>query len=117
MNESTHTVTVTIGRNIGNMPMGYEQWDSFRKAVFSTLHQGGATILQHPRFGGMNANDQVGVWEGERENAAAFVALVTRPESLTLIRERLSMLASLFRQDAIGFIVAEGGEHLVFPKL
>lgn len=114
-NSYTHTAVVSIGRNIKGKPMNQQTWDAYRKAVLHALAEAEALILQHPAMGKMRAHDQVGVWEGERENAATFIALLSGYGSISILRDRLRMCAELWQQDAIGCIITIGTDHLVTP--
>ncbi len=114
-NSYTHTAVVSIGRNIKGKSMRQDTWDSFRKAVLNSLAEADALILQHPAMGKMRAHDQVGVWEGGRENAATFIALLSGDGSISILRDRLRICAELWQQDAIACIITIGTDHLVTP--
>lgn len=116
MNKHTHTVVVTIGRNIKSKPMNAEHWQSFKTSVYASIvGVGHATILQYPALGKMRAHDQVGVWDGNHEGAATFVALISGYRNITLLRKALALDALDFKQEAIGCVVTLGTDHLVCP--
>lgn len=105
------TQVITIGRNIGDTPMPLHDWRRFKLAVLSALLASNANVIQRPfieREGG-----QTGSWEGRAtEDAATYVALT--PEAYAFaVRGKLTTIASRFRQEAIGFIVLAGDEHLL----
>lgn len=107
------TQVVTIGRNIGDAPMPDDMWQDFKTAVAAAFTHCHGVIIQRPRdntFG-----DQAGVWEGKVcEEAATFVALTPERYACT-IKPELARIAMRFRQEAIGFIVVAGDQHLVRP--
>ncbi len=109
----THTVVVNIGRMIGVHEMSAERWRLFKLTVMGALVDSGCTVLQHPQYGKMRAHDQVGKWEGQREPAASFTALVSGYQNIAKLRAHMLRIASLYEQEAIGFIVAAGTDHLV----
>lgn len=114
-NSYTHTAVVSIGRSIKGKAMSQATWDGFRKAVLASLAEAEAMILQHPAMGAMRAHDQVGVWDGQRENAATFIAFLSGYGSISILRDRLRMCAELWEQEAIGCIITIGTDHLVTP--
>lgn len=108
------TLVVTIGRNIGQEPMRYDQWRRFKHAVNHTLSQWPVvSVVQRPV---LDSDDgQEGVWKGVvSEQAATFVALVPT-SGVACVRPMLALLAAEFKQEAIGFIVADGDDNLVYP--
>ena len=108
----THTIIITIGRNVGGKPMNTVRWQKFKSDILGALASHEATLLQQPQMGNMRAHDQIGWWEGKQEAAATFVAFIHRRE-LANLRRWLSGLAEYYDQDAIGFIAAVGTDHLV----
>lgn len=111
----THTVTVTIGRKIGPKAMPAERWAEFKVHVLLALGECSATVLQHPQLGKMRAHDQVGVWEGQTEPAATFVALIGGYHNIRTLKEMLAVIAGMYEQQAIGCVVTLGTDHLVMP--
>lgn len=104
---SNDTQVVTIGRNVGNVPMTAEAWRSFKSEVRRTLSRYG-TIIQDPLDG-----HQAGCWEGQVcEDAATFVVLCPSSHSQAS-RPALRGLAAKYRQEAIGLIVVTGDRHLI----
>lgn len=107
------TQVVTIGRNIGDQPMPDDHWQAFKSAVNAALADCCGNVIQRPRDNTLG--DQQGTWEGKVcEEAATFVALTPQRYAYT-VRPELARIASRFQQEAIGFIVVDGGEHLVRP--
>lgn len=101
-------VHVTIGRNIGRVPMALPDWATFSTAVRDRLawHLEGATVTEH---------DGTGDWEGVREESVvitAYGAPVTLNAQILLTRD-LATLARNFEQDAIA--VTFGRSVLVKP--
>lgn len=110
----THTVVVTIGRNIGGKVMPSGQWAEFKSAVGGALSLANVCVLQRPESGQMRAHDQVGIWEGQREGAATFVGLITGYQNINPLRQYLGTIARAYQQEAIGCIVTLGTDHLVY---
>lgn len=107
------TQVVTIGRNVGSEPMSDGDWQAFKDAVASTLLDHHAAIIQRPRSNTLG--DQCGVWEGRvTEEAAAFVALTPASHAYAASAD-LRRVCARFKQEAIGFIVLSGDEHLLRP--
>lgn len=111
----THTVTVTLGRKIGTHEMHTSRWLAYKAQVMASLRSTGCEVVQYPCGGRMRAHDQVGEWDGQREPAATFVALITGYANIAKLRRYLAHDAMLFEQDAIGCIVTLGADHLVRP--
>ena len=102
------TVTVTVGRNVGDKPMSAHQWDGFqsdvRKAVESvTAELWIASRVKHSE------------WQGVPEEAfIAYGPVVTTADVTDVKRAltiRLETLASRYGQEAIG--VSWGESELV----
>lgn len=102
------TLTVTIGRNVGDQPMPHDQWESFRRSVRRTLETAGGEVWADARYRGQ--------WEGIHEDAAIVHALVD-DEAVDPVRITLAELAALYGQEAIGLAVGTGelvtARHLV----
>lgn len=107
-----YTVVVTLGRMVGDTPMHIEQWKSFQRKIMADLTNVG-TVIQKPEqyFAG-----QVGVWDGQEEDAACFIALVPNSLLVGKLRDKLKQEARLYKQKAIGYIVVEGTDNLVYPQ-
>lgn len=95
----TTTVTITIGRNVGNIPLDSRSWERFRQSVSDALTAGSAETWAQATY--------VGAWEGVSEDAAIWLAAVPA-DRLGALRAALGALASLYRQDAIGLTVGTG---------
>lgn len=105
------TQVVTIGRNIGDTPMPLHEWRRFKLAVLSALLATNGNVIQRPFI--ESEGDQAGSWEGHvTEDAATFIALTPEAYAFT-VRCKLKSIASRFQQEAIGFIVLAGTEHLI----
>lgn len=119
-----NTIVITIGRNIGNRPMAVVQWIDFKLAIEALIRDVGGKIIQKPEpYDGC----QQGLWEGEREDAAAFIAFVHEwklpvkgivdwaevQNVEVILRRRLSEIARRFEQKSIGFLICAGTQHLV----
>lgn len=105
------TVVITCGRNVGDEPMTAELWHWFKASTTSRVRSiPGATALQYPNL----SDSQVGEWEGQTEDAFAIVALVPDGEVASL-RNWLREACVGFKQEAIGFIEADGVDNLITP--
>jgi len=91
------TVTVSIGRSIGPVPMSSAAWDEFRDGIRSALADLGATIY-------VDAAASVGEWDGVVEESATWVAELDASH-VQHVPAYLSALCALFSQDAIALTV------------
>jgi hypothetical protein len=114
MNKYTHTAVITIGRNVGDAPMDDRTWHDFKSDILASIRiAGGCTIVQAPSMA-MGPSGQVGMWEGKVEGAAAFVLLVKdERDTIGRLRALLESDRIFYKQDAIGFIVVPGTDHLI----
>jgi hypothetical protein len=95
---TTHTVALTIGRNIGNAPMAAHEWDTFRTELGGCLAQ---------VFG---SADGRGEWDGVEEDTHYVVGLAVDVDAL---RARLAELGAAYSQDAIGCVAMAGTDSTV----
>ena len=99
------TVTVTIGRNVGTDPLPAEDWNDF---VFGTRRAVEVVTSELWAQGPSR-----GSWDGVSEDAFFFygpVAAMTDdvvPALIRHLRALLSVLATRYRQEAIGLSVGE----------
>jgi hypothetical protein len=85
------TVTVSIGRNVGDEPMSDERWYDFRSALLDELdlYSGGNIHFQ---------GQGTGIYAGTVEQSFTAVATVENPVGLY---HTLAELAHAFDQDSI----------------
>lgn len=100
------TVTVTIGRNVGTVPMDRDRWRLFRQSIRDTLVSVASDIY-------VDSAQAWGEWDGTMEECATWVASVPS-DSLWVLRDALPYLASTFSQEAIALTV--GTTELVEGK-
>jgi hypothetical protein len=104
----TTNVTVTIGRNIGNEPMGERTWRAFQDTVQTALQH--ADAGKRPTF--LASYTGQGEWQGVSEQSVIFSASY---DGATIDRDALSSLlgriAKVFKQDAVALSIGE----LTFP--
>ena len=100
-----NTVTITIGRNFGDVPMTASRWAGFKNDIQTVLDNHYATVY-------VNAAAGRGTWEGVEEENATWVAGLDAA-FVPKVRERLSYLADVYEQDAIAYTV--GTTDLVTP--
>jgi len=102
----TSLITVTIGRNVGTLPMPRNEWDEFRNQVKTSLFQdGGATQVFGPFDGQGSWTDADG--ELIVEDSSTFTALTDRRGFADELGAQLSDLALLYGQDAIAYSIGE----------
>lgn len=107
------TVVVTIGRNKGNVAMTSTEWRMFSSDVEMTLVGLGCSILLCPKYQTDGPFGSSGIWDDNREDAAAFVALVPNEHALRHLTIELDGVRRKHGQDAIGFIVAPGHDNVL----
>lgn len=100
----THTYWVSIGRNVGSEPMNLAEWHAFHKDVRDIVFEVKGTILEtvHGR----------GAWrDGEEES---ILILATIPgHRVDYVRTILASIASIFHQEAIGFVGGPGTDTYI----
>lgn len=98
------STVVTIGRNVGDVPLSAESWERFRSRTLAAVREACESVY----FVGTGA----GIWEDEREEAFTIVADDTTSErAYVRLSLTLSELCKLYRQDAIA--LTRGGTMLV----
>jgi len=95
-----NTVTVTIGRNVGEKPLPPADWTSFRAAVRQAVETVGAEIYVDSTGRGRWGE----VWEDNAIIHAGDVDSALVPA----LRRTLASLAAIYGQDAIGLAVGTG---------
>jgi hypothetical protein len=96
--ERQWTITASIGRNIGRVPMEEAQWDAFRDIVDQALRDHEVTVFF--------AGEGTGEYEGVREAAATWVGSTVRRPDVALESE-LGSIAGLFGQASIAVTYGE----------
>lgn len=90
-------VTVTIGRNVGNVPMSDDYWYDFQSMIYGYLRES-LRVGDVFKYGG------IGEWNGSEEESFIFVAIENQyPASTKQFGETLSRIAKEFSQDAIAW--------------
>lgn len=90
-------VTVTIGRNVGDIPLRATYWLEFQEQARQLLRDHFRPTLELGPFYGE------GEWGGVTEESAAFIVVTHYPGSVQRFGEALSALAQSFQQDAIAW--------------
>lgn len=93
------TVTVSIGRNVGDQPMNDTDWQNFISAV-------GASVKRDAKAVYVDAAASRGEWEGIGEDSRTWVADIDEWD-LGALRGSLKEWARIFRQDAIALTVGQ----------
>lgn len=102
----TRTVTVTIGRNIGEKPMDGEDWAGFTYRTRRAIEGAGIELWATAPYKGL--------WEGTSEDAVVFFGQLPGFKAdddqrrVNGLRENLRNLASEYGQEAVGFSVGDG---------
>jgi len=101
----TLTVTVTVGRNIGTVPLSADNWESLQRRIRVALaYATTGTGETETHFG-------VGTWEGVTEKSAKITRYGTewsKYTGLVWLRSELGEIARIYRQDAISLVTGEG---------
>jgi hypothetical protein len=102
--QNSHTVYVTIGRNIGETPMPDMAWKNFRSAT-STVVRGYSKVISGIMSDPVEFRSDASHYNGEAEESSIFVMF--NSVAGAQLRERLTELASVFGQDSIALV--DGG--------
>ena len=94
------TVMVSIGRNIGNEPMSRKDWLAFVNDASDAIRAQGESPEFH--FG-------TGIWDGISEESVHLTVYRDEITETYLygVKNRLSILASKYGQDAIALTISE----------
>lgn len=93
------TMTVSIGRNVGNVPMSAERWESFTTDVLRNVRSNTAHIY----FVGFGN----GEWNDSGEESFTVVSSSPTESALCAIAVSLSLFAEAYGQDAIALTIGE----------
>ncbi len=115
------TIFVTMGRNVtctnGSFAMADSIWRGFKSDVAEIFLRSPYVLVQRPLLH-LSSQDQFGTWDQEGEQACTFVALYTGTHSAAFVRlaltDPLARLARYYKQQAVGLVVVEGDDHLVY---
>lgn len=101
------SLTITIGRNVGVLPMDQSRWASFVDATRRVVELATDEVWAIAPYRGS--------WDGVHEDAMIFYGAYGADSVTTSLREALANLATYYDQDAIA--VAVGDSELVesFP--
>lgn len=106
-----YTYTVTIGRNVGDVPMSDLDWATFEDEVNEAL----VTVPYERQIAFLETHRGTGVWQGvAEESVKVTMALISAlPEEsegcrdLLALRNKLFRLAGLYGQDAIALTIGQ----------
>lgn len=96
------SVMVTIGRNVGNVPMSDETWDSFQNDVSAALY---ANVANDDSW--LETSTGWGEWDGVRETNARLALLAADTSHVDTLRATLATLAAKYGQDAVALAIGE----------
>ena len=102
-----NVVVVSIGRNVGDVPMSDDRWVLFRDQVGAAVHVCATTVHVDQAL-------SQGSWQGIPEDAATWVAEVPTWGAIDNLRRRLGALARHWSQDAIALTI--GDTELIEPS-
>lgn len=88
------TITVSIGRNVGSVPLPVSAWDAFRWDVDHEIRAYCGTVYVSDAV-------CVGEWDGITEESRTWVAAWDLPYAPGPLVNRLAILAGRYGQDAI----------------
>lgn len=97
-----HTLTITIGRNIGTTPMPADEWDAFQVDVATDVFAVTGRDMPDTRHYGD------GIWDGVREESciASWFDVDLSPVQHADIVRRMSEYARHYGQDSIAVMYA-----------
>ena len=102
------SVTVTIGRNVGDHPLPAEEWNEYVRATRDAVERATSELWAVAPY--------KGEWEGTQEEAVVFFGPLLagyEDDAYRVLGATLATLATYYRQDGIG--VARGESTLVEP--
>jgi hypothetical protein len=102
--QNSHTIYVTIGRNIGETPMPDMAWNNFRSAT-STIVRGYSKVISGIMSDPVEFRTDKSHYNGESEESSIFVMFNSVAGGM--LRERLAELSTVFGQDSIALV--DGG--------
>lgn len=91
------TITVTIGRNVGDRPLPASVWNSFVSDTREAVERATSEVWA--------AAPTRSVWGDQREDAFVFYGPVTAPHAVSSLRITLAGLAAYYGQEAIGLSI------------
>ena len=93
-------VTISIGRNVGKVPLSTTEWDSFVGAidrlVAALVDQSQSTAAQVVQFGYVD-----GYWNGDREDSYTITVADVDPTLEEALANSLRVECIRYRQDSI----------------
>ena len=93
-------VTISIGRNVGNVPLPTREWDSFVGAidflVAALVDQSQSTVAQVVQFGYVD-----GYWNGDREDSYTITVADVDPTLEEALANSLRVECIHYSQDSI----------------
>ena len=99
-----HTYTVTIGRNVGDVPMSEGEWAEFKRRATKALDSFGEGA------DGGESHEGFGVWDETPEQSFKRTLLKDEPMSdddLHSLKLELVTLARQFDQDAVALTIGQ----------
>lgn len=93
------TVTVSIGRNVGDEPMSAEEWASFALYIGGTIRREASAVY-------VDSAESRGEWNGVAEDSRTWVAECATFDAVNAIAGNVQRACARYRQDAIAVTVA-----------
>jgi hypothetical protein len=109
------TLTITIGRNINDVPMGEVDW-SFFKLETAAAVEAYRHLHANPEAIVVEIHNGFGYWDGKPEESWKIALIGDRlmDQDSKALRLELARLAATYKQDAIAFVPARS--ELVYPN-
>lgn len=101
----SHSIRISMGRNVGSVPMSGKQWFLFSRSALAILESETAGLLSPGSE--IETHRGEGIWAGVREESTILSAYVDRVPSLEVLQQRLGGLAVAYGQDAIALSVSD----------
>lgn len=105
---ATSTAVISIGRNVGHLPMSSAKWHDFKRSIREST--GVLSLDAIPVFEGSGH----GVYDGMQEESYTVILANVRDKDVHALRRRLSILAGMFGQESIALTI--GRTEFIAPE-
>lgn len=110
---NTYTVTVSIGRNVGDVPMPIHRWRQFQMDTHGVI----ADSVFEKQIEFIERHVGEGSWDGVTEDSVKItfgLKSALTEEALDSLRHTLTGLARFYDQDAIALTI--GQSELIYAR-
>lgn len=104
-----YSISITIGRNVGDQPMNEKRWSMFKNEITSQITGLNMEITV--------SNTGIGEWDGIKEENFIAKGIREKPfadDETDRLAKNLSVLSAKYGQDAIAYSV--GSSMLAFAE-